>query len=221
MDFKLMRKLVLIFVSAVFCLGFKVYPKKRVWQIDNTSTASQKVFVTIEGSSRTISNDLPNSDPLYNNGAALTEQQLLNSVMGDYNSIHSSFLILAPDTDTDFANNGRDHQITISEGVASGLSGGEAEPKVSGQFITSCKITLVSQAYKTAKTYLHMVSHEIGHCIGLEHPQETTESVMSYFHGKDVYRLAIDDKMGVTYLYPTDPSYGDEAATLGLSCGKR
>jgi hypothetical protein len=204
-----------------FCVGFKVFPKKRVWQIDNTTTAKQKVFVSIEGTIKTISNNLPDTDPIYSNGVALTEQQLLNSVMNDYNNIQNSFIILAANTDSNYANYKTDHEITITEGTASGLSGGEANPIVTGQFITSCKITLVPEAYKDAKRYLQIVSHEIGHCIGLDHPQETTEAVMSYFNGESVYRLAIDDKMGVVFLYPTDPGYADEAATLGLSCARR
>ena len=42
---------------------------------------------------------------------------------------------------------------------------------------------------------------------------------MSYYMDRDaIYRLQNDDKMGITYLFPSDESKAKEINTLGLSC---
>lgn len=217
---KFFRKLVFI-LALLLCSGFKVYPGIQGWNIDNTSAARRKVFVTLESSGQTFANNLPSTDSLAGSGSTLTEAQLLNSVLADYNNIQSSFLTLVTDADPDFGNYRLNHQIIIRKGSAAGLSSGEARPQFSGGFIVSCEISMTDSAYKDAKTFLHLLAHEIGHCLGLEHPQETVNAVMSYFHKDEIYRLAIDDKMGIVHLYPEDPSYAKEIPTYGLSCARK
>ena len=165
-----------------------------------------------------MENNLPTTDVMGSAGTTLTETQLLQSVIDDYNSIQRSNLIFALDTDADYAANNLNHRIEIEEASASGVSSGEAQPVFLGQSIIGCKIRLTSKVFDSAKAYVSLVTHELGHCIGLEHPQETVWSVMSYFFHEDVYRLAIDDKMGIVHLYPKDPLDAREKATLGLSC---
>lgn len=216
----MIRKFILV-SALLLCSGFKIYPGIQGWNIDNTSTAKKKVFVTLESSGQTFTNNLPSTDSLASSGSTLTESQLLDSVLSDYNNIQSSFLTLVTDADSDFGNYGLNHQIIIRKGSAAGLSSGEAKPKFSGGFIVSCEISITESAYKDTKRFLLLLAHEIGHCLGLEHPQETVNAVMSYFHKDDIYRLAIDDKMGVVHLYPEDPSYAKEVPTYGLSCSRK
>jgi hypothetical protein len=221
MDFKKLLKRLTIAVFIFSCMGFRIYPGKKRWQLDPAATATRKVFITNLVPVQSLENNLLGTDPLNASGSSLTTTQLLASVIDDYNSIQSSNLILALDSDPDFAANSANRRITIQDGSAGGLSSGEARFKTEGAYIISCEINLTSAAYKDAKTFLHLVTHELGHCMGLDHPQDTENSVMSYFHLDDVYRLAIDDKMGIVHLYPKDPSYADEKPNLGLSCTRQ
>lgn len=215
--FRVLGLMVLVF----FCLGYRVYPGIKGWGLDVSTTAGRKVFITLVPSGNIMENDLPADDVLFSSGATLTEAQLLQSVIDDYNSIQKSNLILALDSDTDFAANSTNKIIKIEKGDAAGESSGEAQPEFSERRIVGCEIKLTDKGYKTAKTFVGLLTHELGHCVGLEHPQETVWSVMSYFFHEDVYRLAIDDKMGIVHLYPKDPSDADEKPTLGLSCATR
>jgi hypothetical protein len=83
----------------------------------------------------------------------------------------------------------------------------------------SCKITLnKSIAEESLSGFVHTVAHELGHCVGLLHNHDTHLSIMSYVADpKEIQRLQMDDKMGLTYLYPKEDSYNDEEPTLGLT----
>lgn len=222
MIFKKIKKTLIIFFGMLLCVGFRVYPDKK-WNIDPASSvaANRKVFITLTDNGSSLENNLPTSDALSSAGAMLTETQLLDSILTDYNSIASSGLYLVRDNDPDYNAYSTDHRITIEPGHSSGTSSGEARPQFSGQFFVSCKIVLSSKGYKDAKTYVALVTHELGHCVGLEHPQETVNAVMSYFRSSDLYRLAIDDKMGVVHLYAKNPDYAKEIPNFGLSCSRR
>jgi hypothetical protein len=221
MVFKIFRKMCIILFCILVATGFKIYPGVRGWQLDTSSTAGRKVFITMPNTGKTIPNNLPASDSLATAGTNLTEAQIIDSVMSDYNNIQASNLILVADTDSDFATHSSNHRIIIEQGSAAGLSSGEANPQFSGGTIISCKIQITPNAYEDAETFLHLVSHELGHCLGLDHPQETVYAVMSYFYDDSSYRLAVDDKMGIVHLYPKDSTYSKEKSTLGLSCSRQ
>ncbi len=219
MGFKNILKVIFL---AAMCLGFKVYPGVRGWKLDKSTTAGRKLFITQAATGETLKNNLPSSDPLGSAGANLTEAQILNSIINDFNNIQSSYLVLALDTDTDFAANSQDRRIYIEQGDATGESSGEANVTISGGKITNCEIKLTSDSYEDAKTYIALLTHELGHCLGLAHPQETAWAIMSYFYKEDeFFRLEIDDKMGIVHLYPEQNSNGKEAATYGMSCARQ
>lgn len=187
-----------------------------------STTAGRKLFITLTAAGKSLTNNLPAGDALSGAGATLTEAQILNSVIDDYNNIQRSYVILALDSDTDFAAQSANRRIYIDVGDAPGLSSGEAELEYSGRRVIGCKIGITDAGLKDAKTYLSLLSHELGHCLGLDHPQETVWAVMSYFYKEDdIYRIGIDDKMGIVHLYPENKSYAEEKATYGFSCATK
>ena len=85
--------------------------------------------------------------------------------------------------------------------------------------IYSCEIDLnKGLSEESMRGFIHTLAHELGHCVGLLHTHDTHLSIMSYVADPDnVFRLQMDDKMGLTYLYPKQDNYNDEEATLGLT----
>jgi hypothetical protein len=221
MSFRFWWRVLLLLGALLLSVGFNVYPGVKGWSLDSSLTAGRKVFVTLSTSGRTMTNDMPASDSLASSASPLTEAQILTSILADYNSVSGSNLILAMDSDSDFAGYSKDHQIYIADGTASGVNSGEAKITSSNKYITECKITLTEKAYASVKAYVQLVTHELGHCMGLEHPQETVWSIMSYFYNDDVFRLAIDDKMGLVHLYGSTSDARDEKPTYGMSCSRR
>ena len=216
---KNIRRFILLCLAVWMSLGFYIFPGIKGWRLDTSTTAGKKVFISLTPSGRSITNDLPASDTLAASGATLTDTQILASVIADYNAITDSNLNLVTSADSDFASYKTEHQITISEGSAAGASSGEANLTFKSSYITDCVISITPTAYSSAKNLVHLLSHEIGHCIGLQHAQESVYSVMSYFYNEDdAYRLAIDDKMGIINLYGKNASNSDEKATFGFAC---
>ena len=151
----------------------------------------------------------------------------MQSVINDYNSIGSSFIRLAvypADPSSPGAPAPGDSAFTNALGTVRTIdvcfshqtfTGGLTVQKYDGNRVVGCNIKISDASSSNAKALTKTLTHELGHCLGLAHPQETTHSVMSYF--SDAIRLQIDDKMGLTYLYPSSGS-AKENATLGLAC---
>ncbi len=218
MVFKNWPRIFLLIASFFFCVGYRIQPGTIGWGIDTSSTAKRKVFLSVTQAGKTITNNLPSTDALGSAGSTLTESQLMQSIIDDFNGITRSSLILALDSDSDYAANKTNKRITIEVGSAAGQSSGEARLTFSGRTITDCKISLTDKAFTSAKDYVALVTHEIGHCLGLEHSQDSVWAVMSYFYNDQVYRLAIDDKMGIVHLYANTASDAAEKATFGAAC---
>lgn len=212
----------IVFTPLLLC-GFRVIPFGNQWNVSNSSTASAKLFVDYSTLTQTLTNNLPSGDPLAGSGATLTVAQLMASIFNDYNNIQGAFLTLADTSDSDYAANSTNRIIHIASSTSvSGLtSGGEAQPTLTNGQITDCNIRLTSHVFENAKTFVAGVTHELGHCLGLHHAMDTVNSIMSYYVSADQVRLMIDDKMGITYLYPVYPSKAQEEASLGLACAKK
>lgn len=84
--------------------------------------------------------------------------------------------------------------------------------------IYSCEVNFNKDLVEEdMRGFVHTLTHELGHCLGLLHTHDTHLSIMSYVADpNEVFRLGMDDKMGVTYLYPLEDSYNDEEPTFGL-----
>ena len=86
--------------------------------------------------------------------------------------------------------------------------------------VVGCEISLERDLLDSAKALVANLTHEIGHCLGLDHSQESVNSIMSYYSDSEsIYRLQIDDRMGITYLFAKNLSKVSEVNTYGLSCG--
>lgn len=209
-------------------LGFRVFPGK--WQVSKTDPT---VWIKLCNSSVTVEeNDINEADPLYGL-TGVTFSQVLQSVINDYNNVSTSYLRLAlyptdpnnPGTpatgDSTFTTEkAKTRTIEICFGdtnPTAGVSGGYAQPQYQGGVLTGCNISAKADYAKKTKFLTHLLTHELGHCFGLMHPQEGTHAVMSYFTSSPFLRLQNDDIAGLTYFYPEDEAYARENYTYGLS----
>ncbi len=197
----------------------------------SASSSSPKLYVKICDSIKTENfsdNSVGAGDELHNM-TGLDTVDVIYSITKDYNSIGASYLdlVVYGDTNGDGVIDGSDDTshssipenkiIEFCTGGTGGLlAGGVAKPKEDG----GCTIKLGDTVYDDVKTFLKTATHEIGHCLGLDHAHEMNDlSIMSYFSSEDIYRLQIDDKLGISYLYPNGGA--KESSTFGLSCAAK
>lgn len=141
--------------------------------------------------------------------------------MEDYNSINESYLNLVDSNDSDYSiDNSLNKKINISFAGSGGATVGHAQMIYENEKVVGCEISLERDLLDSAKALVATLTHEIGHCLGLDHSQESVNSIMSYYSDSEsIYRLQIDDRMGITYLFAKNLSKVSEVNTYGLSCG--
>lgn len=148
-------------------------------------------------------------------------------LVSDFNSIETAFVrfavkpgqIESADATTHYTYDetyAETHTIHLEVGPSRGGSSGFSTPIFSGSTITDCKIVMAPGTLADPKFYKHVLSHEILHCLGLGHQQDDDDSIMSYSNFSQ--DLSVEEAMALTHLYPTDPEFGKEAATLGMAC---
>lgn len=108
------------------------------------------------------------------------------------------------------------HTISIKVGPSGSPASGFASLVTSGSRITGCNIVIAPRTLEDPQFFAHVLSHEILHCLGLEHQQDDADSLMSYSNNS--VGLSIEERMALTQLYPMDPSYAKESPTFGLAC---
>ena len=163
-------------------------------------------------------NDLPDEDPL--DGVTPTMTNILASVLDDFNEVNASYLRLEVYTD-DVEDEAKDRTIDVClQNSNNPFEGGHALPIIEEGKLTGCEIVMIEDVEDDLGNFLSTLTHEIGHCIGLDHPQETRHSIMSYYH-EDKVRLQLDDKIGLVHLYPDSDYDLAEQPNFGLSCSTR
>ena len=208
------------FLFLTLSTGFRTYPGVQVWDIDNSSTTNAKLFFVYTNGARVVANDVDSDHSLYGT-STVTVEQMMQAIFSDYNSIQSAYVTLVSSSDADFASRGTDRTITLVDGNPGGVQAGVARFTTnSNHQINECTVTLGESVYDSSKTFLGVVGHEIGHCLGLDHPQDTVYALMSYYRA-GIYQLDIDDKIGLVNLYPVNSSDVQEVQTLGLSCTRK
>lgn len=166
-------------------------------------------------------------EPLKNLPSELQRPEIWKIILADFASVETSFLRfrLKPGqiADVDAENPvsydetyAQTRTIKIVVADSSGLASGQAKPIFEGSKITSCQILISPGTLKDPLFFTHVLVHEIMHCLGLEHQQDDSDSIMSYSNNHA--SLSIEERMGITHLYPLDPSYAKEIATFGMAC---
>lgn len=212
----LARKIVCLVLLATFMTGFRTFSPETRWDI---TRAQPKIFVHFCEMPSITTNDLPEGDPLF--GQALTFTTVMTSVYADITSIPGSYVSLNDAaTDPEWATS-TNRTIEVCFKSQTG-GGGVAKLKMgSGGKLSGCEIELHPGLTSSAKGFVRTLTHEIGHCLGLDHSHDNDRSLMSYFMSDNIVRLQMDDKMGLIQQFPLDPAYGQESPNFGASCAPR
>ena len=173
-----------------------------------------------------LTNNFPDSDPLY--GRTIVLSDVVQSVLDEVNNLEMTYLKLElyptdpnnpPAGSTFTTDKATNRTITYcSGGVGFGAVAGYSKYKVDGKNrLIACEITIKTK-YDNIRQWTATFTHELGHCMGLDHPHESVNAIMSYFEDSKVYRYQIDDLMGIAHLYPNPDLDLKETNTYGLKC---
>lgn len=141
-------------------------------------------------------------------------EALLRTAMSKWNSVESSYLNFELEINPGVVIDSEDEIYAIvvenqeSKSVAAAAlpnfissEKGDSPNKQSGRIIFDCDIS-VGTSKVSAKSLLNTLTHELGHCVGLGHPHSNYHSIMSYANIGEHGELGLDDKAGISFLYP-------------------
>ncbi|OQW54279.1 MAG: hypothetical protein A4S09_06160 [Proteobacteria bacterium SG_bin7] len=216
-----MKKIFCLIFLLFLAAGFRVFPNGNSWPVD---TSNPKLWLVICPEMTALtwsSNDLPANDPIYNQ--TVNFNQVIDSIANDFVNVPNSFIQIG-NSATDGTYNttiAAQRSINICLGSTPGASGGYATLRTESGRTVGCDIKMSATRASKLKWFVSTLTHEIGHCLGFDHSQDTTHAIMSYFHDDETNRLQIDDKMGLIYMYPENANQAKESMTFGLSCSPR
>ena len=153
--------------------------------------------------------------------------EIWNLILKDFENVKTTYLRLrlkpgqiprldpenAAAYDQDYA---KARTIKFVVGPSRGLASGFASRVFDGKTITGCQITIAPRTLADPTFLKHVLTHEMFHCLGLNHQQDDSDSLMSYSNNGT--KLSTEERMALTHLYPSDPAYASESPTLGLAC---
>lgn len=148
-------------------------------------------------------------------------------ILADFDTVKTSFLRLRlkpgaiPDIDAKNTDPYDDlysqtHTIKLVVGTSRGAASGFSSLQFDGSTIAGCEIVIAPRTLADPLFFKHVLTHEIMHCLGLNHQQEDTDSLMSYSNNSA--SISLEERMALTHLYPSDPAYANEKATFGMAC---
>jgi hypothetical protein len=154
---------------------------------------------------------------------------LLTTAMNTWNNVPTAYIVLNMEQNSASRIDEHDETFSIvveaqdSQAVAAAAlpSFMTNDPDASDRennshIIHDCDIS-VSNSSVPAKSLLRTLVHELGHCLGLGHPHSSYRSIMSYSSLDDSASLSLDDKAGVSFLYP-EPGESEDVQYL-TTCG--
>lgn len=172
----------------------------------NISAENPKVFFRIAGSPPAFENKEKFLNGKYSDFSDNDFfKAMVVEAMKRWNDVEDSFVELALSEESGTAADSEDNINTIVFSSGSWSDAGSAIPKQGtaaedSRYIVDCDIHL--DAEKDPDKLAFTVLHELGHCLGLLHPHYSTKSVMSYATLSKKLELTLNDKAGVTILYP-------------------
>ena len=180
------------------------------------------------------SNNLNGSSDELSSIRSINGSVALKSIINDYNNVNSSllrFAVYPEDPNNPTATILGDSTFSIEKASLRTVNvcftktgifiGGHAQQEIKSGKVTGCEIVISSKHKTNLKEFLLTLTHELGHCAGLDHPMETTNAIMSYFNSEDNFRLQTDDKMGLVFQYPKTGVNVKEQNNFGLQCSKK
>jgi hypothetical protein len=154
---------------------------------------------------------------------------LLTRAMNTWNNVPTAYVILNMQQDASAHINEYDETFSIvvesqdSQAVAAAalpsFTTDDPDPtplENDSKIIHDCDIS-VSDSSVSARSLLRTLVHELGHCLGLGHPHSSYRSIMSYSSLDESATLSLDDKAGVSFLYP-EPGESEDVRYL-TTCG--
>lgn len=226
-----MNRLITILLFSFIIMGYR-RDSDDLWKVKDSSPTIWLKFCNEIQDQDFKRKEAPSGDDVRDYDDASFEN-VIQTVVDDFNNVSTSYIRLAlypddPDDpgdpeegDTRFTRKkAKERTIDICiQSSGSVFEGGHALPDFEDDIRVACEIVLSKTLNDDLVPFVQTLTHEIGHCLGLTHPQSTKHSVMSYFNARTDMRLQIHDKIGLSHLYPHKDFNLKENNTFGLSCG--